>query len=111
MIGGWTNTANAGAGGTGDWAAVVNNNYSDLRLYQGIAAPTNGTQLTLSFDYVRPAASPARCSPGYDQRHVRAELGRRTVQGQVLFTYTLGTTASWTSVTNQGSPSTARSRI
>ena len=103
MIGGWTNTANAGAGGSGDWAAVVNNNYSDLRLYQGIAAPSNGTQMTLSFDYVRPSgySSTVQVLGMTNGQYVQNWAGG-TVQGTSLYTYTMSATSSWTSVTNQG---------
>ena len=79
------------------------NNYSDLRLYQGIAAPSNGTQMTLSFDYVRPSGytSTVQVLGMTNGQYVQNWAGG-TVQGTSLYTYTMSAMSSWTSVTNQG---------
>ena len=102
MSGNWTKTANAGPGGTGDTAATVTNNWSDLRLYQGIAAPANNTQLTLSFAYIRPSGYTSTIQVlGMTNGQYIQNWAGGAVQGTVLYTYTLGTATSWTNVTNQ----------
>ena len=98
----WTNTANAGDAGTGDYAAKVNNNYSDLRLFQGVAAPANGTSMTLSFKYIRPSgmASYVRVY-GLTSGQLIQPWAAGTLQGTQLFTYDLTNQSSWASVNNQ----------
>ena len=98
----WVKTTNAGDGGTGDTAATVNKDWSDLRLFQGVTAPANGTSMTLSFKYVRPSgyASYVRVY-GLTTGQQIANSAGGTLQGTQLFTYDLGNQSSWTSVTNQ----------
>ena len=98
----WTKVANTGPAGTGDTAANVTNNWADLRLLQGFAAPISGTQLTLSFDYVRPSGLTGTVQVlGLTTGQYIQQWAGGTIQGTQLFSYSLGNQASWTSVTNQ----------
>ena len=101
MSSSWTNTANAGDAGTGDYAGKVNNNYSDLRLFQGVTAPGNGTNMTLSFKYICPSGGSGYIRVyGLTSGQLIQPWAGGTLNGTQLFNYTF-VAGSWTTLSNQ----------
>ena len=97
----WTNTANAGDAGSGDWAGKVNNNYSDLRLFQGVAAPASGTHRVISFKYICPSGGAGYVRVyGLTSGQLIQPWAGGTLNGTQLFNYTF-VAGSWTTVSNQ----------
>ena len=97
----WTNTANAGDAGSGDYAGKVNNNYSDLRLFQGVTAPGNGTNMNLSFKYICPSGGSGYIRVyGLTSGQLIQPWAGGTLNGTQLFNYTF-VAGSWTTLTNQ----------
>ena len=94
--------ANAGDGGTGDTAATLTNNWSDLRLFQGVTAPASGTSMSLSFKYVQPGSSTCVIRVyGLTSGQQISNSAGGALQGTQLFTYNLATNSSWTTVSPQ----------
>jgi hypothetical protein len=98
----WARAADAGDGGTGDTAAKTNNNWNDVRLFQGVTAPANGTAMTLSFKYVRPGGTAGTVKVmGLTAGQQVSPSGGGAAQGTALLTYALPTQSAWTTVSNQ----------